>query len=119
MVDVLSRDTRRRFCERTMPENFGCIMWLGAVDRRGYGHISVGGRQLGAHRLAWMLHHGMQIPAGLTVDHLCRFPRCVNPSHLEAVTPEENSKRIGCAPDGWVPVSSHTVRRRRITEGAL
>lgn len=33
------------------------------------------------------------IPEGLTLDHLCRVRRCVNPSHLEPVTNRENILR--------------------------
>jgi hypothetical protein len=36
---------------------------------------------------------GLDIAPGLTVDHLCRNTRCVNPAHLEAVTNEVNIKR--------------------------
>lgn len=37
------------------------------------------------------------IPEGLEIDHLCRVPACVNPSHLEVVTHKENVLR-GCGP---------------------
>jgi hypothetical protein len=33
------------------------------------------------------------IPEGLHLDHLCRVPACVNPTHLEPVTPRENALR--------------------------
>jgi hypothetical protein len=33
------------------------------------------------------------IPDGLTIDHLCRTPACVNPEHMEPVTMAENIRR--------------------------
>lgn len=38
------------------------------------------------------------IPEGLTIDHLCRVPLCVNPSHLEPVTMAENIRRAESPP---------------------
>jgi hypothetical protein len=45
-----------------------------------------------AHRLYYELEKG-PIPKGLTLDHLCRVRCCVNPDHLEPVTPVENVMR--------------------------
>lgn len=66
----------------------GCWYWSGQLDRNGYGRLS--GKL--AHRLVYQVLVG-EIPEGLVLDHLCRVPRCVNPAHLEPVTPRENTLR--------------------------
>jgi hypothetical protein len=72
-----------------------CWMWTGAVDSHGYGvfRVRVPRSLVGAHRWSYE-HHVGAIPADLTIDHLCRVPACVNPSHLEAVTIQENIRRV-------------------------
>lgn len=69
-----------------------CWNWLGALDRGGYGLITVAGHGKGAHRVVYEMFVG-KIPKGLHLDHLCRNPMCCNPRHLEPVTPEENFRR--------------------------
>lgn len=68
-----------------------CWLWTGALVK-GYGRTAWQGEQRPAHRLAYELAIG-PIPDGLVVDHLCRVPACVNPSHLEPVTQRENTLR--------------------------
>jgi hypothetical protein len=61
----------------------------------GYGQIGLGGRGTGlglAHRVAYELLVG-PILEGLHLDHLCRNRKCVNPDHLEPVTPKVNANR--------------------------
>lgn len=76
----------------------GCWEWTGARLRGGYaafgagGSKKNGGRRYLGHR--WSYEHWVgPIPEGLHIDHLCRNTRCVNPEHLEAVTPRENVMR--------------------------
>lgn len=67
----------------------GCWLWIGTcADDRGYAQY----RGEYVHRLAYAAVHG-PIPDGLVIDHLCRQPSCVRPSHLEAVTQRENLLR--------------------------
>jgi hypothetical protein len=40
----------------------------------------------------WERRHG-RVPVGKQLDHLCRVVECVNPDHLEPVTPVENVRR--------------------------
>ncbi len=65
-----------------------CWLWTGAKQTAGYGVLS----DRLAHRLSYERWKG-PIPAGLTIDHLCRVRHCVNPEHLEAVTLAENVLR--------------------------
>ena len=69
-----------------------CWLWEAALSTRGYGRITIAGRQYQAHRLAYESLVG-PIPEGRQVDHLCRVRRCVNPAHLEIVTGRENVLR--------------------------
>lgn len=70
----------------------GCWLWQGRPGLNGYGRMSVNDQLQYVHRLSYEQHVG-PIPDGLTIDHLCRVPLCINPAHLEPVTREENTRR--------------------------
>jgi len=69
-----------------------CWTWTAAINSTGYGQWGVNGRSKSVHRLAWEALVG-PIPVGLTIDHLCRNKRCVNPDHMETVTVAVNNAR--------------------------
>lgn len=74
---------------RSVPEpNTGCWLWTGGLNPDGYGKDFRGQ----AHRLSYETFVG-SIPPGLTIDHLCRVRRCINPAHLEPVPALVNTAR--------------------------
>jgi hypothetical protein len=72
----------------------GCWIWKGYVGKDGYGRwrMPEESHSGGAHRAAYRMMVG-PIPEGRHLDHLCRNPSCVNPKHLEPVTPQVNVDR--------------------------
>ena len=91
-VQFFSPDRVARFWSRVDCTPDGCWLWPGATSS-GYGQVKVGGRVVYAHVFAFETEHGQPVPDGHEIDHTCRVPLCVRPSHLESVTPAENLAR--------------------------
>jgi hypothetical protein len=70
----------------------GCWRYLGGPFNTPYGHLTLNGKLMTAHRF-YYLHYKGEIGEGNQVDHLCMNKRCVNPDHLDAVSPRENVRR--------------------------
>lgn len=92
----------------------GCWVWTAARCRDGYGVFSPRhSGQLKAHRFAYELLIG-PIPDGLVIDHLCRNTACVNPAHLEPVTPKTNVLR-GVSAAAQAKRRTHCIRGHEYT----
>lgn len=91
---LIVRDhTTRSFWERV--ERRGdteCWLWLGSVDRKGYGRLMPRhAESCKAHRYSYALHRG-PIPVNAVILHTCDVPGCVNPAHLRAGSVADNTR---------------------------
>jgi hypothetical protein len=96
-----------RWNRQTKPQPNGCIIFIGPSSADGYARWKPrpGANTVYAHVYSYELAVG-EIPEGMQVDHKCHTEdtacpggqdcphrRCVNPAHLELVTPSENTLR--------------------------
>ena len=87
-------------CDVVARGNWGpedeCWEWHRGRNIHNYGRVNYRGRDMGVHRLSYMLHVG-PIPDGYDVDHGCGNPPCWNPKHLRAVTHAQNQTHLKLA----------------------
>lgn len=111
---IIDLTATRRLDSMHVAQADGCWQWTGAFKSNhrgaGYGQFwllcdedpcpkpssAKLGRCIGhtksAHRTAYRMYKG-EITIGMEIDHTCNNPSCVNPEHLEQVTPGENKNR--------------------------
>jgi len=96
-------DTHERFWSRVniqgptpvfRPSLGPCWVWTHKTNNKGYPLFNVNGARIPAYHYSYEAEKG-SVPPGLELDHLCRVPLCVRPSHLEAVPHAENQRRMG------------------------
>lgn len=70
-----------------------CWIWHGAKLNNGYGLFTdENGKTVTAHRWSYKYFNG-EIPDKCVIDHICRNPACVRPTHLQAISQSDNIKR--------------------------
>jgi hypothetical protein len=70
---------------------------MGRTEPNGYAKICIrikpkpaSPKNFWLHRIAYVVFHGEEIPAGYDVDHKCKYTLCINPEHLRAIPLQEN-----------------------------
>lgn len=95
-IVIPDRVAERAAAKYTEDEN-GCRISTYSTASHGYAQIGwqEGRRRavVTAHRAAWVYANGRQVPDGMTIDHICKTKRCVNPSHLRTMENYENARR--------------------------
>ena len=95
MVRTPERVVNRALASYDVDEN-GCWITRYSTGSHGYGQIGwgVAGKRwlVLTHRVSWEAHYG-PIPNGMTVDHMCKVKRCMNPDHLRLLTSFDNGRR--------------------------
>jgi len=104
----MNQNELHRFREKYYICDDGHWLWTANTDKDGYAIFGISGKNGKAHRISYA-HYVGEIPDGFQIDHLCRIKNCVNPEHLEAVTPRENTMR-GNTAARWNAEKTHCVR---------
>jgi hypothetical protein len=101
-----------RFWTKVTLTEQGCWTWTASLFRKGYACFAVplgdgAWKRVRAHRHAYLILVG-PVSDGLHLDHLCRNRACVNPAHLEPVSPQVNVLR-GETPAAANAAKTHCV----------
>lgn len=108
---MLIRDHLERFFSKVhkLTDGSDCWEWQTAKTHQGYGRFSYLGKTILSHKWLYLYYH-FYIPNGLILDHTCRNTSCVNLSHLDLVTHQENMLR---SPTFMKTVHNRCVKTRK------
>ena len=86
--EAVTQKLKNRLIAGSPVDGRGCWLWK-LSTKNGYGQISIDGRMVYTHRLAYVLFIG-PIPAGKNICHSCDVSRCNNPQHFFLGTQADN-----------------------------
>lgn len=88
--ELTESDESRFWAKVALPNANGCMLWLGAIDGRGYGVLLVASKTRKAHRVSLLMADGLPPSPRSEGAHACRNRHCVAPTHLRWATRSEN-----------------------------
>lgn len=91
---ILSQKAKRPIIERLASKihkcESGCWNYTGRLDRCGYGVIKIAKRNLGAHKVMYLLIKGDFDQSKYEMMHDCHNRKCINPDHIKVGTHKQN-----------------------------
>lgn len=88
--DKIVMSVKNRFYQNTLlPNDNGCMLWIGIINKLGYGTMAKCMGYNTIHRYSYFLHYG-EFNKKLHVLHKCDIRNCVAPDHLFLGTHQDN-----------------------------
>ena len=86
----MGKNLEHRLFSKVSPcPNSGCWFWCGAINQSGYGLVRGVYKNEAAHRVVYKMVTGSELE-DMELHHKCKNRGCVNPSHLQEITPKKH-----------------------------
>jgi hypothetical protein len=87
--EIAKKDAVGRFMSKVKKTSNGCWIWQAFKQNDGYSRFTFMGRSMVGHRASYQIFKG-ELDPEKHIHHVCNTPSCVNPEHLEQISPQEN-----------------------------